>query len=129
MVMSEQEDTTREHLLKKLLTVNHLNVPERRVLGSAPTFAELIDVASDYFQTSNFLPSIIKEWSDTQLCYEGYSLEKKGESYVLHLQVADPALNLSASKQQVFYSLQDALNAFLQNEFKFNIDGIQLVKD
>jgi len=127
--MSELEDTTRKRLLKKLLTINHLNVPERRVLGAAPTFAELLDVASDYFQTSNFLPSIIKEWSDTNLCYEGYSLEKKGKSYVLHLQIAGPALNLYASKQQVFYNLPDALTAFLQNEFKFNIDGIQLVKD
>lgn len=127
--MAEQEDTTRKRLLNKLLTVNHLNVPERRALGSPPTFTELLDVASSYFQTSTFLPSIIKEWSDTQLCYEGYSLEKKGDSYVLHLQVATPALNLHVSKQEVFYNLPDALNAFLQNEFKFNIDGIQLIKD
>ena len=81
LIMSELEDTTRKRLLSKLLTLNHLNAPERRVLGAAPNFAELLDVASDYFQTSNFLPSIIKEWSDTKLCYEGYSLEKK-ENYM-----------------------------------------------
>lgn len=127
--MSEREDITRKRLLKKLLTVNHLNTSERRVLGAAPTFAELLDVASDYFQTSVFLPSTITEWNETQLCYEGYSLEKKGEAYILHLQVAGPSLDLYTSTQQVFYSLADALKALLQNEFKFNIDDIQLVNE
>jgi hypothetical protein len=127
--MSEQKIIKRKRLLAKLLTINHLNVPERQVLGSSPTFSEMLDVASHYFQTSSFLPSVIEEWSDTKICYEGYSLEKNGESYILHLQVAGPALNLYVSKQQVFYNLKDGLQAFLQNEFKFNIDGIQILKD
>ncbi|MBE2289209.1 MAG: hypothetical protein IAE95_06610 [Chitinophagaceae bacterium] len=117
----------RHKLLEKLLTTNHLNVSERRCLDSSPTFSELLEVAERYFQNGIFLPAVIIKWDDKKVCYEGYSLEKVDQSYILHFQIAGASMNLYANEKELYSNLKDALHAFLYNEHHFNINGIPIL--
>jgi len=121
--------TERQRLLIKLLTVNHLNVTERNSMGSEVMFSELLEVAEHYFDNACFLPSVIAEWRDEKLCYDGYSIEKRGRAYILHLQVTGAALNLYANKYESYFNLNDVLRIWLQREFRFVIDGIRIIMD
>jgi len=117
----------RRILLKKLLTTSHLNVQERRLLVDAPSFSELLEIAEEHFERANFLPDIIKSWDSNTVNYEGYSLEKTDNNYVLHFQQAGPALNLYANEKSDFKNLKEALHAFINKEFRFNIDGVPIM--
>lgn len=122
---------SREHIIIKLLSSNHLNVIERKELGKL-TFSETLNAVDRYFNENRFLPITINTWDDDSLCYEGFSIEKDSINvgqYILHLQVAGPFMNLTKNEKWMYNSLSDALDKYLHKEFNYIIDGIRIMKD
>ena len=123
---------SREKLILKLVTTDHLNVPERAQLDPpSVSRSEIIRAIEQVLETGRFFPPDATPVRENQRIveplYEGGIIEEAGDSYRVHWQQAGPhPLSLRGHSEKSFPSLEDAVNHFIDNEYKGTIDGIPI---
>lgn len=120
---------SREALIEKLLATSHLNAVERSAFLTSPiAFQEALTAARSLFVNCSFIPATIDSWQDDKPSYDGFCLEQKEGTFVLHHQVHGSKLDIRHSHSQSFNSLQLALQLYLQMGFEYMIDGVTIGK-
>ena len=118
--------TTRQKKILKLLQDFHLNVHDRQVFNDNPLNIEEIELGIQaVLKTSNFFPNKFSSWDSEIFNYDGYVIEKVSENkYFVHFQVSGASMNLLESKTVSFDSIDKAIDFYIKEELKSNIDGI-----
>jgi ankyrin repeat protein len=77
----DQVTATRETLIEKLVVSLHLNVPERRMLGSdCVSVEEVAAVVKRLFERNGVFPPIAKPWQPGEVVFEGFFLVKRPDA-------------------------------------------------
>ena len=120
----------REALLEKLVVSLHLNMPERRMLGSrAVSFEEVAAVVKRLLETNGVFPPNAKPWQSGEIVFEGFFLAKRSDGKVLLAWQRSNPINPNelADHGSVEYdNADDAVSGFIQREWSKGIDGISL---
>jgi hypothetical protein len=120
----------REALLEKLVVSLHLNVPERRMLGSgAVSSEEVAAVVKRLLETNGVFPPNAKRWQPGEIVLEGFFLAKCRDGKVLLAWQRSNPLNpkeLADHGSVEYDNADDAVSGFIQREWSKGIDGISL---
>jgi hypothetical protein len=122
--------STREALLEKLVISLHLNVPERRILGSdCVSVDEVAAVVKRLLERNGLFPPNAKPWQPGEIVFEGFFLVKRPDGKVqMCWQRSNPILPTQLADQgsAEYDDLDEAVSRFIQSEWGSGIDGIPL---
>jgi hypothetical protein len=122
--------TPREALLEKLLVSLHLNVPERRMLGSDPVLVEEVAaIVKRLLEANGVFPPNAKLWRPGEIVFEGFFLVKRPNGKVrLAWQRSNPIKpnELAEHGSSEYANANDAVSRFIQTQWSRGIDGINL---
>ena len=123
---------SREALIGKLVVSLHLDVPERRLLGSDFIWVdEVASAVKRLLKQNGVFPPIAKVWKPGELVFEGFFLVTGSDGNVqLIWQRSDPISPTSLADQgrREYDDLDEAISAFIHKEWSKGIDGIQLAR-
>jgi hypothetical protein len=119
-------------LIEKLVSTLHLNVDERRSLGSEPVRkAEVASVIARSLAENGRFPRHAKQWAPGKLAFEGFFIEMSENGIArLWLQRHAPInpYRLAAQRHWDFSTPDEAINEFITREWSNGgIDGIKLL--
>ena len=121
---------TREALVEKLVVSLHLNVSERRLLGSGcVSVEEVAAVVKRLFEQDGHFPPIARHWQPGDLVFEGFFLVQRPDGKVeMAWQRSNPINNTELAEQSSseYADLDEAISAFIESEWRRGIDGIAL---
>jgi len=120
--------TTRQKIILKLLQNFHLNVQDRQIFQNNPlSIGEIEFEIQAILETNNFFPSKFSFWDNEIFNYDGYVIEKISENECfVHFQVSGANMNLLESKTFSFDCINKAIDFYIREELKDNIDGITI---
>ena len=120
--------TTRQEIITKLLQYFHLNVRDRQIFNDNPLTIDEIEFGiQTVLSTNNFFPNKFSFWDSEIFNYDGYVIEKvSGNKYFVHFQVSGATMNLLVSKTFSFDNINKAIDFYIKEELKGNIDGITI---
>jgi len=120
----------REALVEKLVVSLHLNVLERRMLGSDPVLVEEVAaVVKRLLETNGVFPPNAKPWQPGEIVFEGFFLVKRPNGKVrLDWQRSNPIKpnELADHGGSEYANADDAVSRFIQSQWSKGIDGINL---
>jgi hypothetical protein len=123
-------DALRESLIEKLITSLHLNVSDRRALGSRPvTVPEIAGTIKRLLDANGVFPLRAAIWRPGELVYEGHFLVRASNGTVkLHWQRGRAAAPFELAEQTTleFQDSDKAIAHFILAEWPKGIDGIGL---
>src|SRR4051794_11620098 len=121
---------TREALVERLVTSLHLNVPDRRTLGSdSVSVEEVAAVVKRVLEQNGVFPANAKPWELGEIVFEGFFLVKRRDGTVqMAWQRSNPIrpTELADQGSSDYDSLDEAVFAFIESEWSTGIDGISL---
>ena len=121
---------TREALLERLVVSLHLNVDERRMLGSeCVSVEEVAAVVKRLLEENDGFPPKARPWQPGEMVFEGFFLVKRPDGKVqIAWQRSDPIrpTELADQRSSDYDSLDEAVFAFINSEWSTGIDGISL---
>jgi hypothetical protein len=122
--------STREALLEKLVVSLHLNVPERRILGSdCVSVDEVAAVVKRLLEQNGLFPPNAKPWQPGEIVFEGFFLVKRPDGKVqVAWQRSNPIrpTELADQGSSEYNDLDEAVSTYIQSEWSSGIDGITL---
>jgi hypothetical protein len=122
--------TPRETLLEKLVVSLHLNVPERRMLGSdSVSVEEVAALVKRLLEANGVFPLNAKPWQPGEIVFEGFFLLKGPNGKVrLAWQRSNPIKPSELAEQGSleYDNADEAVSQFIQSEWSEGIDGINL---
>ena len=123
---------TRESLLEKLVVSLHLNVPERRTLGSdCVSFEEVAAVVKRLLELNGVFPPNARPWQPGESVFEGFFLVKSTDGKVqMAWQRSNPVRHteLADHGSSEYDNLDEAVSTFVKSEWSSGIDGITLLR-
>jgi hypothetical protein len=124
--------TTRETLIEKLVVSLHLNVVERRLLGSdCVSVEEVAAVVKRLLEQNGVFPPIARLWKPGELVFEGFFLVRRPDGRVqMAWQRSNPIkpTELADRSSSEYDDLDEAVSRFIESEWKKGIDGIQVMR-
>jgi len=121
---------TREDLVERLVTSLHLNVPDRRMLGSdSVSVEEVAAVVKRVLEQNGVFPANAKPWQPGEIVFEGFFLVKRRDGKVqMAWQRSNPIrpTELADQGSSDYDSLDEAVFAFINSEWSTGIDGVSL---
>ena len=126
--MTNKTNIIRQEIILKLLRDFHLNVQDRKIFNDNPLTIDEVEFGiQSVLNTNNFFPNKFSSWDSEIFNYDGYAIEKISENkYFVHFQVSGANMNLLGSKTFSFDSIDKAIDFYIKEEFKGNIDGIPI---
>src|ERR1700686_4657031 len=116
----------REHLIEKLVTTEHLNVPERAGLSPHNVrYSEVAAVVQRMLDATGYFPPNARSWQGGNLVYEPAVLQKLfAGAYRLTLQRPQAiAPTILAEKHEFdFHNAETAIKAFIAPKWRRDID-------
>ena len=124
--------TDRETLIEKLVVSLHLNVVERRLLGSdCVSVGEVATVVKRLLEQNGVFPPIARLWKPGEVVFEGFFLVRRPDGKVqMAWQRSNPIkpTELADRSSCDYDDLDEAVSRFIESEWSKGIDGIQLVR-
>ena len=122
--------TTRQQLIRKLLTTFHLNMGDRQEFENNPVdIKEVKDIIRQDLEDKKVFPDTASIWKDGQTAFEGYFLERTGNNkYKLHWQ-RHQALNpfqLADSQVIDYDDFEKLVDDYIKREYNYSIDGLSI---
>jgi hypothetical protein len=126
----DEMTATREALLEKLVVSLHLNVHERRMLGSeCVSVEEVAAVVKRLLEENGVFPPKARPWQPGEMVFEGFFLVKRPDGKVqMSWQRSNPIrpTELADQGSSEYDDLDEAVSRFIQSEWNRGIDGITL---
>jgi hypothetical protein len=120
----------REQLIEKLVTIWHLNVPERAALSPRTVrYREVAAVVERVLEATGYFPPNARPWQEGNLVCEPAILQKlSAGAYRLTLQRSQAlAPTVLAEKREFdFHNAETAIKAFIAVKWPRDIDGIAI---
>ena len=125
-----RKNITRQETILKLLENFHLNVQDRHIFNDNPLRVDEIKFGiQTALNTNNYFPSKFSSWNSEVFNYDGYVIEKISENKCfVHFQISGANMNLLGGKTFSFDSIDKAIDFYVKEELKGNIDGITINK-
>ena len=122
----------RNSLVEKLVSTLHLNVAERKMLGSMPVQkSEILSAVKRFLDNSGHFPPDARPWHQGQNVFEGYFLELLPNRTVRLWCQRSHAINpsqLAEQKHQDFADVGRGVEEFVTKEWEdAQIDGIPYI--
>jgi hypothetical protein len=123
---------TREALIEKLVVSLHLNVVERRLLGSdCVSVEEVAAVVKRLLEQNGVFPPIARFWKPGELVFEGFFLVRRPDGKVqMAWQRSNPIkpTELADRSSSEYENPDEAVSRFIEREWSKGIDGIPLMR-
>jgi hypothetical protein len=123
---------TRETLIEKLVVSLHLNVVERRLLGSdCVSVEEVSAVVKRLLEQNGVFPPTARLWKPGELVFEGFFLVRRPDGKVqMAWQRSNPIkpTELADRNSSEYDDLDEAVSRFIVSEWSTGIDGIRLMR-
>lgn len=120
----------RDQLIAKLVTTEHLNVPEHaRLSPHTVQYSEVAAVVARVLEATGYFPPNARPWQQGNLVFEPAILQKLSSgAYRLTLQRSQalaPTV-LAEKRQSDFHNAETAIKAFIAANWPHDIDGIAI---
>jgi hypothetical protein len=126
----DEVTASREALIEKLTVSLHLNVPERRLLGSdSVSVEEVAAVVKRLFEQNGVFPPIARLWKPGEVVFEGFFLVKRPDGRIqMAWQRSNPVrpTELTDRSSSEYDDLDEAVLRFIESAWSKGIDGIRL---
>jgi hypothetical protein len=120
----------RQMLIKRLLQSFHISVVDRQIFNEQPiTLTEIMDCITLELIENKYFPQVA---SDSKSTYEGHFIEKVNDSeFKLYWQRPNPInpLQVAERHESTYKSLDMLVYDYIDKEYNFNIDGIEINKN